>query len=69
LEASIPPKGNILKLQLGANPNSSSVGAYTCIFLWSAAIGSSVLSLASALILSHFQNPQRNAGDAKTSEK
>lgn len=43
-------EGRVLRLKLGYNPNSSSVGSVVSTLLWSATIGSVALNIASALI-------------------
>lgn len=54
--ASAPPtRGKLLKLKLGFNPNSSSVGTTVVVFLWSLVASGAVLAFASAVLASRFQ--------------
>ena len=43
-------KGKILKVRLGFNPNSSSIGIDISVFLWSAVIITTVLNAIMALV-------------------
>jgi hypothetical protein len=52
--ASRPPRGKILKLKLGFNPNSSSVGTTVVVLLWTIVGSSAVLSLAAAVLAHRF---------------
>ena len=44
------PRGRILKLKLGFNPNSSSVGTTVVVFLWSLVASGAVLAFTSAVL-------------------
>jgi hypothetical protein len=56
-DAAAPPRrGKILKLKLGFNPNSSSVGTTVVVLLWSMVASGAVLSLASAVLAHRFLN-------------
>jgi hypothetical protein len=46
----IMKKGKILKLRLGFNPNSSSIGLDISVFLWSAVIITTVVNAIVALV-------------------
>ena len=48
-------KGKILKLKLGYNPNSSSVGAYIGIFLWSMLITGIIVNAVASVITLRFR--------------
>jgi hypothetical protein len=48
------PRGKILKLKLGFNPNSSSVGTTVVVLLWSLVASGAVLALASAVLAHRF---------------
>ena len=55
-EAATPPsRGKVLKLKLGFNPNSSSVGTTVVVFLWSLVASGAVLAFASAVLAHRFQ--------------
>jgi hypothetical protein len=43
-------RGRVLKLKLGFNPNSSSVGTTVVVFLWTLVASGAVLTLASAVL-------------------
>jgi hypothetical protein len=45
-----PLRGKILKLKLGFNPNSSSVGTTVVVLLWSLVSSGAVLALAAAVL-------------------
>jgi len=55
------PKGKVLKLKLGFNPNSSSVGTTVVVFLWSLVASGAVLALASAVLSHRFQRKPKPA--------
>jgi hypothetical protein len=62
------PRGKVLKLKLGFNPNSSSVGTTVVVFLWSLVASGAVLALASAVLAHRFHrrraaDPAAPAGD------
>lgn len=50
-----PLRGRVLKLRLGFNPNSSSVGTTVVVFLWSLVASGAVLSLAAAVLAYRFR--------------
>lgn len=45
-----PARGRILKLRLGFNPNSSSVGTTVVVLLWSLAASGAVVAVVSAIL-------------------
>ena len=47
-------RGKVLKLKLGFNPNSSSVGTTVFVMLWSLVASGAVLSLAAAVLAHRF---------------
>jgi len=49
-----PARGRVLKLKLGFNPNSSSVGTTVVVFLWSLVASGAVLAFASAVLAHRF---------------
>ena len=49
-----PLRGRILKLKLGFNPNSSSVGTTVVVFLWSLVASGAVLSFTAAVLAHRF---------------
>lgn len=51
--------GRVLRLKLGYNPNSSSVGSVVTTLLWSATAGAVMLNIAAALV----QKRAATAGD------
>ena len=53
--ASRPVRGRILKLKLGFNPNSSSVGTTEVVFLWSLVASGAVLAFTSAVLAHRFR--------------
>src|SRR3989441_10986702 len=54
-EASARPlRGRVLKLKLGFNPNSSSVGTTVVVFLWSLVASGAVLSFTAAVLAHRF---------------
>jgi hypothetical protein len=52
--ATHPPRGRVLKLRLGFNPNSSSVGTTVVVFLWTLVASGAVLSFAAAVLAHRF---------------
>jgi hypothetical protein len=52
--AARPLRGKILKLKLGFNPNSSSVGTTVVVLLWTIVGSSAVLGLAAAVLAQRF---------------
>ena len=53
-----PPRGKILKLKLGFNPNSSSVGTTVVVLLWSLASSGAVLALAAAVLAARIRGDE-----------
>ena len=63
--ATAPPlRGKVLKLKLGFNPNSSSVGTTVVVLLWSLVASGAVLALTSAVLAYRFQRRTRTQGPA-----
>jgi hypothetical protein len=63
--ADATPRGRILKLKLGFNPNSSSVGTTVVVFLWTLVASGAVMAFASAVLAQRFRR-RRAAGDASS---
>ena len=61
--ASPPPRGKLLKLKLGFNPNSSSVGTTVVVFLWSLVASGAVLSLTAAVLAHRFRRRRAATGN------
>jgi hypothetical protein len=59
------PRGRILKLKLGFNPNSSSVGTTVVVFLWTLVASGAVMAFASAVLAQRFR--RRRAGASASS--
>ena len=57
-EAADSGRGRVLRVKLGYNPNSSSIGSVVSILMWSAAFGAVVMNVFAALI-------RREAGAAR----
>jgi hypothetical protein len=57
-----PMRGRVLKLKLGFNPNSSSVGTTVVVFLWSLVASGAVLGFTAAVLAYRFQR-RRKAQD------
>lgn len=55
------PPGRVLKLKLGFNPNSSSVGTTVVVFLWSLVASGAVIAFTSAVLAERFG--RRATGD------
>lgn len=49
-----PRRGKVLRLKLGFNPNSSSVGTSVVVLLWSLAGSGAVLALAASVLAWRF---------------
>ena len=62
------PRGRILKLKLGFNPNSSSVGTTVVVFLWSLVASGAVLAFTSALLADRLTR-RRGAPAGKPQEQ
>ena len=56
-----PLRGRILKLKLGFNPNSSSVGTTVVVFLWTLVASGAVLSFAAAVLAHRFGKRGKDA--------
>jgi len=61
-----PRRGRVLKLKLGFNPNSSSVGTTVVVFLWSLVASGAVLAVAAAVLAHRFQRKRRSAATPET---
>lgn len=62
-EASARPlRGRVLKLKLGFNPNSSSVGTTVVVFLWSLVASGAVVAFTSAVLAHRFRRKSRDPG-------
>ena len=59
-------RGKVLKLKLGFNPNSSSVGTTVVVFLWSLVASGAVLSLAAAVLAHRFARRTEGNGRSPT---
>jgi len=55
-------KGKILKIRLGFNPNSSSIGIDISVFLWSAVIITTVVNTIMALVSILRSRRDKNEG-------
>src|SRR5215470_16434053 len=62
-----PPRGKLLKLKLGFNPNSSSVGTTVVVFLWSLVASGAVLALAAAVFSYRFRRRRASSSPPGTS--
>ena len=62
------PKGKVLKLKLGFNPNSSSVGTTVVVFLWSLVASGAVLALAAAVFSYRFRHRRASSSPRGTSK-
>lgn len=62
--ATAPRRGKLLKLKLGFNPNSSSVGTTVVVLLWSLVASGAVLAFASAVLAHRFR--RRSPGEGST---
>jgi hypothetical protein len=49
LQGRYPGKGRVLRVKLGYNPNSSSVGSVVTVLMWTVAMGSVVLNVMATL--------------------
>src|SRR5512140_392958 len=59
-----PSRGRVLKLKLGFNPNSSSVGTTVVVFLWSLVASGAVLAFTSAVLAHRFARRRAARDDA-----
>lgn len=62
--AASPVRGKVLKLKLGFNPNSSSVGTTVVVFLWSLVASGAVVAFATAVLAHRFR--RRSGSQAET---
>ena len=53
--AGVPLRGRVLRLRLGFNPNSSSVGTTVVVFLWGLIASGAVLSFTAAVLAHRFR--------------
>ncbi len=58
--ATTPLRGRVLKLRLGFNPNSSSVGTTVVVFLWSLAASGAVLAFTSAVLAHRYRRKSKS---------
>ena len=56
------PKGRVLKVKTGYNPNSSSIGTEITVFLWGAAIFTLVVNTLFALAATVMQKRNKRNG-------
>ena len=63
------PRGRILKLKLGFNPNSSSVGTTVVVFLWTLVASGAVLAFTSAVLADRLGRRRKTAGDLDDSAR
>jgi hypothetical protein len=61
--AAVPLRGRVLRLKLGFNPNSSSVGTTVVVFLWGLIASGAVLSFTAAVLAHRFRR-KAGRGDA-----
>ncbi len=54
-----PPRGKVLAVKLGYNPNSSSIGTATSVFLWGMLAGYTLFNLLSAIVLSRVTSEEK----------
>jgi hypothetical protein len=59
------PRGKILRLRLGMNPNSSSVGSNVIVFMWTVSACAAVFTIASGLLAARFCNSKEESADQK----
>ncbi len=60
--SAVPRRGKLLKLKLGFNPNSSSVGTTVVVFLWSLVASGAVLAFTAAVLAHRFQRRRAASG-------
>jgi hypothetical protein len=60
-EAVAPPRGRVLKLRLGFNPNSSSVGTTVIVFVWSMVASGAVLALTAGVLAHRFGKGEKTS--------
>ncbi len=63
-EAGARPRGRILRMRMGFNPNSSSVGTTVVVFLWTMIGASTVLAATAGLLAYRFANAGASPDEA-----
>jgi hypothetical protein len=63
--ADVPLRGRVLRLRLGFNPNSSSVGTTVVVFLWGLIASGAVLSFTAAVLAHRFRRKGRSGDVAE----
>jgi hypothetical protein len=66
--SSRPVRGRVLKLKLGFNPNSSSVGTTVVVFLWTLVASGAVLAFTSAVLAHRFRRKVAAAENSSRAE-
>ena len=59
-----PLRGKVLKLKLGFNPNSSSVGTTVVVFLWTLVASGAVTAMVTAVLGHRFLRRRAGGGGA-----
>lgn len=59
VDPSRPSRGKVLSVKLGYNPNSSSIGTATSVFLWGMLAGYTLFNLLSAIVLSRVTSEEK----------
>lgn len=62
IPASLP--GRVLRIKLGYNPNSSSVGSVVSILIWTATFGTIAANVVAALLLDQAKSARSDDGSA-----
>lgn len=57
-------RGKVLKLKLGFNPNSSSVGTTVVVFLWTLVASGAVTAMVTAVLAHRFMRRRERGGSA-----
>lgn len=52
-----PGRGRVLKVKLGYNPNSSSVGSVIAVLMWTATFGAIALNVVTAIVARDARRP------------
>jgi hypothetical protein len=63
--ADVPLRGRVLRLRLGFNPNSSSVGTTVVVFLWGLIASGAVMSFTAAVLAHRFRRKGRGGDVAE----
>ena len=63
--ADVPLRGRVLRLRLGFNPNSSSVGTTVVVFLWGLIASGAVMSFTAAVLAHRFRRKGVSGGVAE----